>query len=278
MDGDKGTLESSIKDAVAAQGGTILKELRDAIAAHPVPSSIPFPEVLGLSLSLGLAGAPATTAAGIVLPFAGLFSPSSSASCAALPPPSPLQMLQIVGGECVLNSLFASLYNLKKLSSPVFNYTYQGTPLFLQVSSVAPPAIQLAAAPGASKLFANISVAVQNSSHVLQDNIAVGVALPFTLHATPNGVGLNFSSILITHIIITNSSGTFDESKFDLFVGALLTSKALPALNAATSKGIAFPASLKGIQVSTGSGFFSFSASIARLLKTNSLMNKIKVI
>ncbi len=126
VDEVKDKLKDAIKASVAAQGPTLAADLRAALAAHAIPPSLPFPQTPQLSLQIGVAGPVSSSSAFISAPFVGLFALAGAPQgvCqTALPAVAPKRGVALAVGDCVFNSLFASLFKAGALHAPPFNYS-----------------------------------------------------------------------------------------------------------------------------------------------------------
>jgi hypothetical protein len=134
-------------------------------------------------------------------------------------------------------------------------------------SAASPPIIQTKAS--GVTLSSNISIVAKFTNNTFYESANIGFTMPLSLSviSSPSRLSAHASSISFTHIVLTNSSGTFDLSKLDFFAGAIFDREYLPLLNAYLAKGIALPVYLSAPSVTTlGSGVVVLEGGIAAVM------------
>lgn len=107
-----------------------------------------------------------------------------------------------------------------------------------------------------------IAYAFARQSHATIETVNIGLSLATTLLLPPGRLAANITHVGVSHILLTNSSGTYNLSSLDFLAGALLTQKVLPTLDAALQKGVALPLPLVGATVTYNAGFVQIDADL----------------
>lgn len=296
---DKGTVEASIRTAFQSQSSNLTVAVNNALAKLHFPTQVAMPRGLllpllcgpsslaltrappGLSLDMRLASAPQTIAANGALAFSflGTWSPAP-APCPtpAAPFPAPKRAVSVAYADCASNSLAASMFQLGLLASskPAIvpykvqwgvgpraharSQSLQGA--LVNVTAKASSAPVITTTPSGASLAVNLTLDVAN--HTLLTKVDIGVEAPFTVSLSSARVlSAAIKAFTVNHLIVTNSSGTYDESHLDFFVGLALD-KYLPQVNSFLGKGLTLPASTKLLNptLSLNAGFIQIDADL----------------
>lgn len=236
----KGTIENDIRNGIISQAPKVLNDLNLALTKETIASKANFPEP-GITLDLDLVTPPNVTSAAVGLNFDGRFFVSQAIpNCQTNIDAVPQEMGSIYVHNCMIDSLFASLFKLGKLNSGSHQTTILGKPVLVNVSASIPPTVSLQ--QSSSFLLANLSVFVTDLNLKWIETVNIALKVPFNVYANgASSVFANVSSITALHTTLTNSSGTYDISKLDFFIDLSLDREVVPMINSALAKGFSLP-------------------------------------